>query len=477
MLFSEPAFLFLLLPLALLSMALPRQTTRNLALVGLSLLFYFLGEGKYVALMLACCGWNYVLAIGIASRTEGSRKLLLGLGVAFNLGVLAWFKYAGFLASSLNSALHAVGLEMQAPVPQVHLPIGISFFIFQAISYLVDVHRDRVKAIKDPVGVTLYISLFPQLIAGPIVRLTDIVGQLYQRRLTTDNFSEGVVRFIRGLAKKMLIANTLAESADAIFGLPESSLTLGLAWFGVVCYGLQIYFDFSGYSDMAIGIGKMLGFEFPENFRHPYSARSITEFWRRWHISLSSWFRDYLYIPLGGNRGGEWRTYRNLLIVFFLCGLWHGASWNFVIWGLIHGFFLIVERRLDGFGSEASSGWWRRPYVALVVLFSWVFFRAETLPDSLGYVGTMIGSNGISLAGVGSYLDSITMIALIIGLTFAFPLRERLETWLDARATGQTILVRTSVGGAQIAVYSLALLGSIAQSAAGTYNPFIYFRF
>jgi len=357
MLFSEPVFVFLFLPLLLLGYALTPRAAQNTLLLLASLLFYAWGEGFFVLVMLGSIAFNYLVGL-LLEAGRGRRRLrplALLLGVAGNLALLIVFKYAGFLVTNLNLLL--AGLKLPAlPVPALHLPIGISFFTFQAMSYVIDVYRDRIPVQKHPLRIALYIALFPQLIAGPIVRYQHIARQLTRRVVTRPGLAEGIRRFILGLGKKMLLANVLAVPVDKIFAIPAHQLTTSVAWLGVVCYALQIYFDFSGYSDMAIGLGRMFGFRFLENFRYPYLARTITDFWRRWHISLSSWFRDYVYIPLGGNRRGPLRTYRNLVIVFLLCGLWHGASWTFVAWGLFHGLFLAIER----LGGWAWPDSWRR---------------------------------------------------------------------------------------------------------------------
>ncbi|MGA2868947.1 MAG: MBOAT family O-acyltransferase, partial [Verrucomicrobiota bacterium] len=338
MIFSSPIFLLLFLPVVLTVYALlPGLRAKNLWLLLTSLVFYAWGEVIFIFLLLASTLLNYFFGLWV-DRTEdvGRRKLAVGIAVAANVGLLAFFKYADFAVASLNSMLTFAGVS---PFPQPHilLPIGISFFTFHAISYVVDIYRRKWKAARDPKDVALYIFFFPQLIAGPILRWNAIAPQLAERRMSGDEFAEGIRRFAGGLAKKMLIANALAVPADQIFALPATQLSPAVAWFGLICYTLQIYFDFSGYSDMAIGMGKMFGFKFMENFNFPYTAQSIRDFWRRWHISLSTWFRDYLYIPLGGNRVSGARNNLNLVTVFFLCGLWHGASWTFVIWGLYHG--------------------------------------------------------------------------------------------------------------------------------------------
>ena len=360
LLFSSPLFLFVFLPILLGLYALAGPRYRNLVLLTASLLFYVWGEGAYVLVMIAIIAINFGLGRRVEMLAGRDRaKITVAVAVAVNLGLLIAFKYSNFLVDQLNVVLGALrGPHLK--LSPVHLPLGISFFTFHAISYVVDIHRHKTQGGK-PLDFALYMTLFPHSIAGPIVRYGDIAGQIAGRVITTAGFAEGIRRFIIGLAKKMLVANTVAVAADAIFALPGGELNFSLAWLGVACYTLQIYFDFSGYSDMAIGLAKLFGIDFLENFNYPYSARSITEFWRRWHISLSSWFRDYLYIPLGGNRCGRVRNYLNLISVFFLCGLWHGASWTFAAWGLFHGAFLVLERmkarprdRFDVVTGEAS---------------------------------------------------------------------------------------------------------------------------
>jgi alginate O-acetyltransferase complex protein AlgI len=408
---------------------------------------------------------------------------MLTFAVTANLVVLGVFKYANFFADNVNTlflVLHAQPIV----VPRVLLPIGISFFTFHAISYVIDVYRRDATAQKSPVHAALYLLLFPQLIAGPIIRYRDLADQLAQRIVTLDSFAYGVRRFIIGLGKKVLIANVVAAPADRMFGLPFDQLSAAHAWLGIVCYTLQIYFDFSGYSDMAIGLGRMFGFRFPENFRWPYIAESVQDFWRRWHISLSTWFRDYVYVPLGGNRVSPVRTYVNLVTIFFLCGLWHGASWNFVIWGLFHGTFLVIERltgrnrgvrgdrREDS--SSASSPLpaeaLRHVYTMLVVMVGWVFFRADTLPGAIAFLKAMAGLSPAvpTPFTVQWYLTPELWLALAAGIVGSTP-------WLPA-------LARTREDSFPLALASTAalmavLIASIMQMAARTYNPFIYFRF
>jgi alginate O-acetyltransferase complex protein AlgI len=495
LLFTEPTFLFLFLPVLLALYFITRSREHgayaNWLLLIASVIFYATGGGSFTWLMLGSIAFNYWMAI-LVSRD----RRWLGFAIAANLVVLGLFKYANFIADNVNALLSLAGAPPIA-IPRVLLPIGISFFTFHAISYVVDVHRRDATAQKSPVHAALYLLLFPQLIAGPIIRYRDIADQLARRLVTIDDFAYGVRRFIVGLGKKVLVANVVAGPADKIFSMPFAELSTGHAWLGIVCYTLQIYFDFSGYSDMAIGLGRMFGFRFPENFRWPYIADSVQEFWRRWHISLSTWFRDYLYIPLGGNRVSAGRRYRNLVTVFFLCGLWHGASWNFVIWGLWHGTFLVIERvtfnRRERGGrremllraSSASSAvesrvlfWplWAHVYTLGVVIIGWVFFRAETLPGSIAFLKAMAGLSAAAPTPytVQWYLTPELWLALAAGAIGSTPwvpaLARRLSHVEPPHFDWPVSLLSTT------ALVAL-LVASIMSMAARTYNPFIYFRF
>ena len=476
MVFSSPVFLFLFLPVVLAGYFVLPGRLRNLWLLGTSLVFYAWGEPRFVLVMLASIVANYVLALWIA-RADGAgrRKALLALAVAANIGLLVVFKYADFLVGNVNTLVGVLGIAPFS-LPGIALPIGISFFTFQALSYVIDVYRREVPVQRNPFDLGLYIALFPQLIAGPIVRYHDVARQIVERVVTRAGFAYGVERFVLGLGKKVLVANTLAVQADLIFSIPPDQLTAPVAWFGLACYTLQIYFDFSGYSDMAIGLGHMFGFRFLENFSHPYVAQSVTEFWRRWHISLSTWFRDYLYVPLGGNRGSALRTYRNLVLVFFLCGLWHGASWSFVVWGLLHGLLLVAERA--GLGRIMSR--WpralRHAWTLFFVMIAWVFFRADSLPHALGYLGAMFGASpatGIEHP-LALFVDGPTLLALVAGVVGSMPVLAILQRRL-ASSPRPAIAVAAGIG--ELAALSLILLACSTMLAAGTYNPFIYFRF
>jgi alginate O-acetyltransferase complex protein AlgI len=479
-LFTEPTFLFLFLPILLAlyfaTFSRVHGAYGNWLLLVASVIFYAKGGGAFTWLMLGSITFNYWMAIAVdRGRDSGRAKPILAAAVAVNLIVLGVFKYANFFADNVSTLFLVLGLHPLV-VPRVLLPIGISFFTFHAISYVVDVYRRDATAQKSPVHAALYLLLFPQLIAGPIIRYRDLADQLAERVVTLDGFACGVRRFIIGLAKKVLIANVVAGPADAMFGLPFDQLSAGHAWLGIICYTLQIYFDFSGYSDMAIGLGRMFGFTFPENFRWPYIADSVQDFWRRWHISLSTWFRDYLYVPLGGNRVSPARTYVNLVTVFFLCGLWHGASWNFVIWGLFHGTFLVIERLVSRRRVRAREAGTPvrqlalHAYTLIVVMAGWVFFRAETLPGAIAYLRALAG---LSLAmptpfTVQWYLTPELWLALAAGVIGSMP-------WIPALARDRE--PSWTFGFASTAALVALLAACVMQMAARTYNPFIYFRF
>ncbi|WP_240927900.1 MBOAT family O-acyltransferase [Cellulophaga sp. Z1A5H] len=422
--------------------------------------------------MLFSISINYISGLGIAYFLEKNTwltKLVLGTAIFGNLALLFYYKYANFIIANLQE----LGIYLNHDNKSILLPIGISFFTFQGISYLVDVYRKDTDVQKNLLHLGLYISFFPQLIAGPIVRYHDVDQQIKKREITTPLFTEGIIRFIRGLAKKIMIANNAAFFADQVFSVPASEITTGSAWLGIICYAIQIYFDFSGYSDMAIGLGKMLGFTFKENFNYPYISNSIQDFWRRWHISLSTWFRDYLYIPLGGSRGGLFMTYRNLVIVFLITGLWHGASWNFIFWGLFHGFFLILERA-NILKVVKWPKFFQHLYVLIVVLFGWVFFRVETMEEGVIFVKSLLGlTNGENqIAFV--YLNRYTTIMIVLALIFAMPLRGKVnEFWDKSKIPFVKDVKQTAI----FIFYIFLFLLSIVELAQSSYNPFIYFRF
>ncbi|PZO43814.1 MAG: MBOAT family protein [Pseudanabaena frigida] len=487
MIFASSLFLFLFLPLTLAGYFLigaKHLNLQNIFLLVMSLIFYTWGEPVYVFLMISSILMNYATGALIYLHRKKrinllTEKSILIASIIANLGLLFYFKYANFFMSNLNIILDR--LEIKPIVySQISLPLGISFFTFHAISYVIDVYRQETEVQLNPIRCGLYLTLFPQLIAGPIVRYHDIAKQLVSRTVTRHQFSSGIQRFIFGLAKKTLLANPLGEVADKIFAVPVGDVTTAMAWLGIACYTLQIYFDFSGYSDMAIGLARLFGFEFLENFNYPYIAQSMREFWRRWHISLSNWFRDYLYIPLGGNRGSALRTYLNLWIVFLLCGLWHGASWNFAIWGALHGAYLAIER--IGWQKYLDRLWLplRHLYTLLLVMIAWVFFRSESLSHAIQYLASMLGithADGIKYYAL-LYFDFKVLVLLIVGSILATPLAKWAGSQLQNRISQPKFSHFQSIvyAGYYLLTVSLFLL-SASSLAAGTYNPFIYYRF
>ena len=474
MVFTSPTFLFLFLPLVLAGFFVTPQRLRTPLLVIASWVFYAWGEKHLVVLLALSTVINWALALMLDRATAPNvRRMILTIAIVVNIGALLYFKYTNFLVLNVNALLDGAGLTSIGHVP-VHLPIGISFVTFEAISYVVDVYRRQTPADRNPVHVAFYLSFFPHLIAGPILRFADIAAPLSRPIVALPALDLGVSRFINGLGKKMLLANPLGHVADQIFALSGAELSAPTAWLGIICYALQIYFDFSGYSDMAVGLGHMFGFTLPENFRLPYTAESIRDFWRRWHVSLSSWFRDYLFVPLGGNRVGRAKTYCNLLMVFLLCGFWHGASWTFIVWGLFHGTFLIFERTTFGMiVVDASPIIVRRVYTLFVVLVGWVFFRAETLSAAIEYLLAMLGIGSASATAVRPiyFLTIEVQIALIVGIILG------LRPFQSQVARLGPLMSATVARGPQ-SVFQLAVLAlALLYVAAGTYNPFIYFRF
>ncbi|MFC3076540.1 MBOAT family O-acyltransferase [Phenylobacterium terrae] len=479
MVFSSIIFIFYFLPLFLLAYYV--SGWRTAVLLAGSALFYAWGEGKYLALLGGLIVLNYV-GVRLIDRSGGARrKALLAGVVAVDLSVLGWFKYAGFLASSLNDLLP----DDPLPEPSHHLLLGISFFTFQLISYAVDIYRRVLPAERSLTRFATYVLMFPHLIAGPIVRYAHIADELHADRKRSGRIGLGVQYFIVGLCQKVLIANTVAPVADFAFGLPAGSIDATTAWLGAVAYTLQIYFDFCGYSNMAIGLAFMLGFTFPKNFDFPYAATSITDFWRRWHISLSSWFRDYVYIPLGGNRGGQVKTLRNLTIVFLLTGLWHGAAWTFVVWGLFHGAFLVIER--VGFGRilEKAPAAGRHAYVLAVVIVGWVIFRAETLPQAIAYVRAMLNVRSFESSSLQlqHLVNAEVVTAFVAGMLLSVPLAPALLRRLKAPpsdAPSPDLPPHLDTRGVAAIPAALLLPGfalSVAVLAGTSLNPFLYFRF
>jgi alginate O-acetyltransferase complex protein AlgI len=470
MLFSSVTFLFYFLPCFLaLYYLLPWKNST--LLIG-SLIFYAWGEPRFVPLLMFSALLNYSFGYAIG-RAERARRSLLWLGISANLAALAYYKYAGFFVSSWNAI--AAPWQGAIAVPEIVLPLGISFFTFQGISYLIDVYRRDIEVQSSFWRFAMYKAMFPQLIAGPIVRYSQIAEEIETRTVDNTRFIQGLQQFIIGLAQKVLIANTVALTADQIFAVVPGNLPILTAWLGIACYSIQIFYDFAGYSNMAIGIGHMLGFTYPPNFRNPYAASSVTEFWRRWHISLSTWFRDYLYIPLGGNRGTGVRTYFNLALVFVLCGLWHGAAWTFILWGLWHGVLLVIERL--GLGALLA----RLPrvighiYTLLAVMLGWVLFRADSVKHAWEYWRAMFGQPRLEGAFQPwqMYGTNSALLALAVGFALAILPALSANTAQGDSVSGKGVMHTYGKPAALALGFALCVLSL----ASNTYNPFIYFRF
>lgn len=468
MLFSSIVFLFTFLPAVMILYYLLPVRFRNVILLLASLVFYAWGEPVYLFLMLLSILFNYFSGLDIARNLQDKRaaKRSLVFNLIINLAVLGFFKYEGFVLDTLNGIL-PVHISYHA----LPLPIGISFYTFQILSYIIDVYRGNVKVQTNLPNFALYVTMFPQLIAGPIVQYADVDEQLASREVSWTKFGEGSMYFIRGLAKKVLLANTSGMIFTEVSGLAKGNITVVTAWLGAFAYMFQIYFDFSGYSDMAIGLGKMFGFEFNMNFNYPYVAKSITEFWRRWHISLSSWFRDYVYIPLGGNRVSKIKHIRNLLIVWFLTGLWHGAAWNFVAWGLYYGVILIIEKYLLSPVLDRLPDVVRHIYSIVLVVIGWVLFFSSSFGQAADYIRVMFGAGAHGFADRESmYLLTSNLILWLILIFGSTPLVHfRYEHMLRSKKWNTTII--NSV------VYAALFIVCIAYLVTETYNPFLYFRF
>jgi alginate O-acetyltransferase complex protein AlgI len=502
MLFSSVIFLFFFLPCAWAAYYLSWKGSRNFILLLASLVFYVWGEREYVFVLLLSILINYLIGISFcfldqlpgketpefdsassisAVNTLRARKFILIIGITLNLALLGFYKYVNFLVSNLDISLTWFDFGSIA-IGRISAPIGISFFTFHALSYLIDTYQSQGTPQRNPLRLALYLAVFPKILAGPIIEYCQAENQLADRRVTAETFLMGIRRFIIGLGKKVLIANPLAAVADKVFAIPAGELGFDVAWLGIICFTLQIYFDFSGYTDMAIGLGKTFGFEFPENFNYPYISQSVQEFWRRWHITLSSWFRDYLYIPLGGNRCSPAKHYRNLIVVFLLCGFWHGASWNFIVWGLWYGVFLILETLECGRLLRTAWRPLRHFYALAVIVIGWVLFRADSLFHALQYLKAM---SGLGTAGSGQYyieqyLDNEVLLMMLIGGIAALPLSAVLERLPKGFVGRSDLLSRPVAYGVpliQITILGVLFLLSCMTVAGGTHSPFIYFKF
>ena len=468
MTFSSLPFLFMFLPVTFLLYAVVRnKTARNAVLIAASLVFYAYGEPVAVIIMIFSIMLNYVFG-RLASGTKHD-KLAVALAAVLNIGLLIAYKYTGFFVEIFNGVT-----RLGVPVPDIRLPIGISFFTFQGLSYVIDVYRDKKLVQKNLFSVLLYISFFPQLIAGPIVRYEDIAKQINEREFSIDRVSRGILRFIFGLSKKVLIANQMGFIADKVFSFAPDQIGTGAAWIGAVCYTLQIFFDFSGYSDMAIGLGTVFGFDFKENFDYPFIAGSIQEFWRRWHISLSTWFKEYVYIPLGGNRKGNVRTTLNKLLVFFLTGLWHGANFTFIVWGMIHG----LCQMLETYQIIPTKKKWFKPighvYTLLVTVLAFVIFRADTLTQGFGMIRDMFTIHPGEAAVNAQIYSTVSVLAIV---SFVFALLLSAPVFKLIRAKAESSKLSSAYNYAAYTGSFLLLIISILMLASSTYNPFIYFRF
>ena len=466
MVFSSTIFLCVYLPLVLLGYYICPKKGKNLFLLIVSLIFYAWGEPKYVFLMIFSILVNYVFGLLMDKHRENKKrlKLLLVISVIIDLGLLSVFKYTDFIITNINSVFGA-GFDLL----NIALPIGISFYTFQAMSYTIDVYRDDVRVQRNLIDFGMYITMFPQLIAGPIVRYSDVQDQLAERNVTTADFSEGIMRFVVGLGKKVLLANQMGAVWTQIYALGGDISAL-MAWTGAAAYTFQIYFDFSGYSDMAIGLGRMFGFKFPENFRYPYESVSITDFWRRWHITLSTWFKEYLYIPLGGNRRGLARQALNLLIVWTLTGFWHGAGWNFVMWGLYYFAILFIEKLFLLKALDKLPRLLRHAYALLLIVIGWVIFASDDVSVMLPYLGSMFGANG-ALGGMDVYTLLTRAALMVICCVASTELPRRLFVTAAGKMNEKAAFTVKSV----LTLTLLAL--SVVFLIGDSYNPFLYFRF
>ena len=471
MVFTSAFFLFLFFPVVLIGYYFINPKLRNFWLFFCSLWFYAWSGVYYTIILLISTVMNYIFGV-LLSRLKCRKKVLV-CSIIYNLSVLCFFKYYAFILFNVQKVFQLFIPTFNVKIPTITLPIGISFFTFQIMSYIIDLYRGEIKVQKSFINLGLYIFLFPQMIAGPIVRYINIEREIYERKSVTKEIDEGLKRFITGLGKKVIIANTMGSWANYVFNLSNNNLNTPVAWLGIFSYTLQIYFDFSGYSDMAIGLGKIFGFHFLENFNYPYISESIQEFWKRWHISLSQWFKDYLYIPLGGNRKGKMRTYINSFIVFFLTGLWHGASWNFIFWGLFHGTFLIVEKTKFKNLLKKIPKFFRHIYTLMIIMIGWVFFRIEGFFNALKYLKRLFIFDFNNLEYFYLVLDIWKIIILIFAVLFCFPSISIIKKNIIRKKIKNGIMYEIMAD----TIYLILFLLSICFIFASDFNPFLYFRF
>jgi len=465
MVFSSLTFMYAFLPIVLITYFLSPKKLKNIIILISGLIFYAWGEPKYIMIMITSAFVDYFAGLIISkSKDNKVRKRALLIAMTIDLGFLFIFKYSGFAVSIVNGVF-----KSEIPVPNLLLPIGISFYTFQSMSYTIDIYFKQVKVQRNFLNYLCYVSLFPQLVAGPIVRYEDVQNEIDERKINVNLVGEGVNYFVRGLAKKVLLANNIGSLWSSIKVVDVSEITVLTAWLGILSFTFQIYFDFSGYSDMAIGLGKMLGFNFPQNFNLPYLSKSISEFWRRWHMTLGAWFRSYVYIPLGGNRGGKYKTIRNLIIVWFLTGLWHGASWNFVFWGMFYGFFIIIERLFLSRILEKIPSIFRMIYTFLLVVIGWVFFDLNTMSDSFKYLKAMFAnSNGLFDLDSVYYFKSYIVVFIVCIIV---------STNVLSKFLGNSNIIKKYYKYSVPIYESVLLILSTAYLVDSTYNPFLYFRF
>lgn len=468
MVFSSIIFIFTFLPITLILYYISPRRIKNITLLMASLIFYAWGEPKYIFLMVLTIIFDYFAALLISKNLSNRKKSrwIFIFTIIMNIAILGFFKYFGFIVENINS-LFSTHIEYES----LPLPVGISFYTFQTLSYIVDVYIRKVNVQKNFINFSLYISMFPQLVAGPIVQYSDINKQLENRNENLDKFGEGVERFIEGLGKKVLLANNIGMVWTAISSMDIANVSVISSWIGIAAYTFQIYFDFSGYSDMAIGLGKMFGFDFIENFNYPYISKSVTEFWRRWHISLGSWFRDYIYIPLGGNRIGISKQCRNIFVVWLLTGLWHGASWNFIAWGLYYGFFVLIEKIFMKNLLEKLPVAIRRIYTMMIVMVGWVLFSMNTLDESIQYIKVMFGLSGNKfIDGTSVYYLYTNILIFIILILCSTPIIKKIFNRIKEVYNSKGVIVA-------LLIQMIILLISVAYLVNATYNPFLYFRF